>query len=207
MQILSFGSPPRLFLLLPFSLLLLLVRLLSFSVIYKRRSIDRSWLTRWRRTRGIAVEKPTDEDSFTHGNHGLPTQVHALHNESRGWNLDEVCVYRQNWAFFKIFPKTAFFFKQPAFFRSVIFVAANFSHSAKNIFKRNIPSKFPFSKDPKKKTKNRQEKKTNFFWNRNRHNCLQHESVLEIVLKLSYCEYRQIWLNILMDDHNLSNIK
>jgi hypothetical protein len=116
LQILSFGSPPRLFLLLPFSLLLillLLVRLLSFSVIYKRRSIDRSWLTRWRRTREIAGEKPTDEDSFTHGNHGLPTQVHALHNESRGWNLDEVCVYRQNWAFLKIFPKTPFFLNNP----------------------------------------------------------------------------------------------
>ncbi len=33
----------------------------------------------------------------------------------------------------------------------------------------------------------------------NCHNCLQHESVLKIFL-LSYFEYRQIWLNITLDD-------
>jgi hypothetical protein len=37
------------------------------------------------------------------------------------------------------------------------------------------------------------------------HNCLRHERVLKIFL-LSYFEYHQFWLNVLMDDHHLSNI-
>jgi hypothetical protein len=34
----------------------------------------------------------------------------------------------------------------------------------KTFSKRNIPSKFPFSKDPKKKTKIARKKKRIFFW-------------------------------------------
>jgi hypothetical protein len=37
------------------------------------------------------------------------------------------------------------------------------------------------------------------------HNCLQYESMLKIFL-LSYFEYREIWLNMLMDHCHLSNI-
>jgi hypothetical protein len=35
---------------------------------------------------------------------------------------------------------------------------------------------------------------------------LQHERVLKIVLLYNIFEYRQIWLNTLMDDRHLSNI-
>ncbi len=41
---------------------------------------------------------------------------------------------------------------------------------------------------------------------KNHHNCIKHEKVLQNFL-LSYFFYHQIWLNILMDDHNLSKIK
>jgi hypothetical protein len=78
----------------------------------------------------------------------------------RGWNLDEFCVYRQNWAFLQKSFLKPLFFKQPAFFRSVIFVVANFSHSAKNIFKREYSVKIPLLKRKKRKKK----KKTNFFF-------------------------------------------
>jgi hypothetical protein len=44
-----------------------------------------------------------------------------------------------------------------------------------------------------------------FGWPKTNHNCLQHERVLKIFL-LSYFDYCQDWLNILMDDHQLSNI-
>jgi hypothetical protein len=46
------------------------------------------------------------------------------------------------------------FFKQPAFFRSVIFVVVNFEPFCQKHFQKgNIPSKFPFSKGQKRKKK------------------------------------------------------
>jgi hypothetical protein len=59
----------------------------------------------------------------------------------------------------------------------VIFVVANFSHSAKNIVKKGI---FRQNSPSQKAKKNRNEI---LKIDRNRHNCLQHERVLEISKK------------------------
>jgi hypothetical protein len=76
---------------------------------------------------------------------------------------------------------------------------ANFRHFVKIIFFKN-PVTHSLSY---KKSQN-----TNFLnieIAKNFHNCLQYESMLKIFL-LTYFEYSQIWLNMLMDHCHLSNI-
>jgi hypothetical protein len=56
----------------------------------------------------------------------------------------------------------------------VIFVVANFSHSAKNISKKEYSVKIPLLKEEKTKIA-RKKKELKKKFDRNRHNCLQHE--------------------------------
>jgi hypothetical protein len=70
----------------------------------------------------------------------------------------------------------------------------------KIFLKRILCHKVFFKHSPPKKKFNYLQKSSNFY-----HNCLQYDKVLKIFL-LSYFEYCQIWLNILLVECHLSNI-
>jgi hypothetical protein len=79
------------------------------------------------------------------------------------------------------------------------FFVANFAY---NILEKNILSQNHYHKNPKAQErdflfKNSQKISTTAY--------TMGQGVLKIFL-FSYSEYRQIWLNTLMDDHHLSNI-
>jgi hypothetical protein len=81
-----------------------------------------------------------------------------------------------------------------------IFYVINFHQNVKNISEKNIMSQFSLKHSPPKKKIYYLQKSSNFY-----HNCLQYDKVLKIFL-LSYFEYCQIWLNILLVECHLSNI-
>jgi hypothetical protein len=80
------------------------------------------------------------------------------------------------------------------------FYVINFHQNVKNISEKNIMSQFSLKHSPPKKKFNYLQKSSDFY-----HNCLQYDKVLKIFL-LSYFEYCQIWLNILLVECHLSNI-
>jgi hypothetical protein len=77
------------------------------------------------------------------------------------------------------------------------FYVINFHQNVKNISEKNIMSQLFFKHSPRKK---KFTKIVKFY-----HNCLQDDKVLKIFL-LSYFEYCQIWLIILLVECHLSNI-
>jgi len=83
----------------------------------------------------------------------------------------------------------------------VFFICSKFLPFCEKYFSMNVLLQIPFFK---KRKSSRNHKIWNF--TKNDHNCLQHESMLQIFLKFSYFEYCQTWLNTLLDDQHFSNI-